>query len=385
MSDQEHLHGLGNPNCGGMIHINEKRSTWKGQVCAAAMLALLSIFAASTLAGCDLRSPGSNALGETTLPAPSWIEVYFTNPEAIGARSYKGGPDEYLEAAIRNAQYSVDVAVHNLNLWSIEGALLDAHRRGVVVRMVTESDNMESSLEIQELKAEGIPVIGDRREGRMHNKFVVIDGQEVWTGSMNFSTTDAYHNHNNMLRVRSTQLAKDYSAEFEEMFVDDQFGPGSPAATPYHQIQINNTPIEVLFSPEDSVLERLVQIIQTAESSVYFMVYSFTLDPLAEALLARAQAGVQVAGLFDEDQYKSNQKGEFDRLRAARLDVRLDGSPGKMHHKVLIIDQKIVVTGSYNFSASAEEYNDENTLVIYSAQVAELFLREFHLLMKQAQ
>jgi phosphatidylserine/phosphatidylglycerophosphate/cardiolipin synthase-like enzyme len=62
--------------------------------------------------------------------------------------------------------------------------LIDAHRRGVTVRLVTESDNMDVS-EIQELREVGIPILGDRREGRMHNKFVVIDRQEVWTGSLN--------------------------------------------------------------------------------------------------------------------------------------------------------------------------------------------------------
>ncbi len=62
--------------------------------------------------------------------------------------------------------------------------MIDAHRRGVTVRLVTESDYMDVP-EIQELRAAGIPVLSDRREGRMHNKFVVIDRQEVWTGSPN--------------------------------------------------------------------------------------------------------------------------------------------------------------------------------------------------------
>jgi phosphatidylserine/phosphatidylglycerophosphate/cardiolipin synthase-like enzyme len=65
--------------------------------------------------------------------------------------------------------------------------LIDAHRRGVTVRLVTESDYIDVP-EIQELREAGIPVLGDRREGRMHNKFVVIDRQEVWTGSLNLFT-----------------------------------------------------------------------------------------------------------------------------------------------------------------------------------------------------
>ena len=57
----------------------------------------------------------------------------------------------------------------------------------------------------------------------MHNKFTVIDRLEVWTGSMNYTINEAYFNDNNLIRIRSEQLAENYSTEFEEMFVDDQF------------------------------------------------------------------------------------------------------------------------------------------------------------------
>jgi phosphatidylserine/phosphatidylglycerophosphate/cardiolipin synthase-like enzyme len=73
----------------------------------------------------------------------------------------------------------------------------------------------------------------------------------------------------------------------------------------------------------------------------------------------------------------SNFGTEFERLRTAGIDVRLDGNPDKMHHKVLLIDREIVITGSYNFSASAENNNDENTLVIHSTPLARRFLAEF--------
>ena len=110
--------------------------------------------------------------------------AYFSDPENPVSSSYRGGPDEALADAIRDARVSVDMAIHFLDLWSIRDALIDAHRRGVTVRLVTESDYIDVP-EIQELRAAGIPVLGDRREGRMHNKFIVIDRQEVWTGSLN--------------------------------------------------------------------------------------------------------------------------------------------------------------------------------------------------------
>ncbi len=102
-------------------------------------------------------------------------------------------------------------------------------------------------------------------------------------------------------------------------------------------------------------------------------------------MLARSSAGVTVSGVFEESQYRSNIGTEFDLFRFNELDVRLDGNPRSMHHKVIIIDESIVVTGSYNFSASAEKSNDENTLVIHNSEIAALYLGEFRQVFFEAQ
>ena len=60
------------------------------------------------------------------------------------------------------------------------------------------------------------------------------------------------------------------------------------------------------------------------------------------------------------------------------MSVRLDGNEGLMHHKVFVIDRKIVAFGSYNFSTSAEENNDENLIVVYSEPIAQEFIKEFY-------
>jgi len=330
-----------------------------------------------------------------TVVTTDWFQVYFTNPANLMAEDYAGGPDEALADAIHAARLSLDVAVYSLNLWSIRDALLDAWHRGVVVRMVMESDNMDSD-EAQALIAAGIPILGDRREGLMHDKFVVIDRQEVWTGSMNFTTGGAYKDNNNLIRIRSAEVAQDYTQEFNEMFVEDKFGPnvvadrvgaaeGLPAHTPYPSLTIGDTHLEIYFSPDDGVAARLVTLIQSAQESINFMAYSFTSNDIGGAVLERAAAGVTVAGVMDEGQVNSGQGSEYDPFRQAGLDVRLDGNPGLMHHKVIIIDRSIVITGSYNFSASAEEVNDENLIVIYSPDIAAQYLAEFMRIYAQAQ
>ena len=319
-----------------------------------------------------------------SIAAADWFQVYFTNPASPMAKEYTGGPDEVLADAIHAARLSLDVAVYSLNLWSIRDALLDAWQRGVNVRMVMESDNMDSG-EVQALIAAGIPILGDRREGLMHDKFVVIDRQEVWSGSLNFTIGGAYKDNNNLLRIRSVEVAQDYSQEFEEMFIDDKFGPDVIADTPYPSLTIGDTPLEIYFSPDDGVAARLVTLIQSAQESIYFMAYSFTSNDIGAAVMERAQAGVTVAGVMDEGQVSSNQGGEYDPFLQAGLDVRLDGTPGLMHHKVILIDRSIVIAGSYNFSASAEERNDENLIVIYDPDIAAQYLLEFMRVYAQAQ
>jgi phosphatidylserine/phosphatidylglycerophosphate/cardiolipin synthase-like enzyme len=305
-----------------------------------------------------------------------WFELYFTDPTHPDAGSYRNGPDTRLASAIDDARLSVDVAIYSLSLWSIRDSLLNAMRRGVQVRVVMESDNRDRDVP-QELIDAGISILGDRREGLMHDKFVIIDRTEVWLGSMNFTIGGGYKDNNNLIRIRSQKLVENYQKEFDEMFVEDHFGPDTVSDTPNPVTFVNGTMIETYFSPDDGVSDVIVALLENAEESIYFMAYSFTSDPISEAIQSRARDGVTVAGVMDYSQVASNQGGEYDVLAQAGIDVREDGIEGLMHHKVFIIDEEIVITGSYNFSRSAEERNDENIIIIYNAEIAREFLKEF--------
>jgi phosphatidylserine/phosphatidylglycerophosphate/cardiolipin synthase-like enzyme len=335
------------------------------------------------------NAAGSGSLTDLGIPAGfgvrgSWFELYFTNPASPMASQQTGGPDGPLAAAIDEARLSVDVAIYSLSLDSIRDALIRAHNRGVQVRVVMESDTSDRSAP-QDLIEAGIQFLGDRREGLMHFKFVVIDRSEVWMGSMNFTDPGAYEDNNNLIRIRSVKMAENYTAEFEEMFVSDMFGPDALAATPHPRVTIDNTPIDVYFSPDDNVDDSLVDLLNNAGESIYFLAYSFTSDPLGQAIRDRAERGVTVGGVMDASQVVSNIGTEYDAFVQAGLDVRQDAIDGLMHHKVLIIDGQIVVTGSYNFTASAEERNDETLIVIYDPVIASQYLAEYQRVYAQSQ
>jgi phosphatidylserine/phosphatidylglycerophosphate/cardiolipin synthase-like enzyme len=313
---------------------------------------------------------------ESPETAEPWIQVYFSDPNRNPGPSLLGGPDEPLQEAIEAAHLSIDAAFYDMNLYNIRDALIEAQARGVTVRLVLESDNYEEE-ELRLLRVGGIQIVLDERRDLMHNKFVLIDHYELWTGSMNLTVSDTYGNRNNVVAIRSTDLAQNYLIEFEEMFLANAFGPSSPANTRNAELRIEEHLVETYFSPEDETLARLVDLVNRATESVHFLAFSFTSDDLAAAISAANDRGVLVQGVMDASQATGNQGGEYQAFLARGIDVRLDGEGGSMHHKVLIIDGEIVVTGSYNFSASAEEHNDENTLVIYDSALAELYMDEF--------
>ena len=301
------------------------------------------------------------------------FSVYFNAPASEGLQ---GGPDRLLADAFDEARHQIDAALYDLNLWTIRNALIRAHDRGVIVRIVVEEDSTNRQ-EIQELISAGIPVVSDQAEGLMHNKFMIIDQSEVWTGSMNMTVNGAYRHLNNLIRIRSTLVAENYTVEFEEMFLDGFFGEITLDNTPHPVLTIDSIKSETYFSPDDSTAERILQLLLEADRSIDFLFFAFTADDAADALIHQEEQGVKIRGVFDTSQEKTGLGSEFERLRDNNLDVRLDGHPEKMHHKVIILDERIVITGSYNLTRSAETVNDENTLVIYSEDIAEAYLREF--------
>ena len=351
---------------------------------------LLVVFAL-VLTACNSPIPANStasplATAAATSPATGWLNITFTDPTAVHAHDYEAGPDEALAAAIDQARLTIDVAAYSFNLWSLRDALIHAHQRGVIVRMVMETDNMDDQ-EVQDMLDAGIPIVGDQHEGLMHDKFIVIDRSDVWTGSMNFTVGGTYKDNNNLIEMRSSQVAEDYTQEFEQMFTHRLFGPDRISTAPNpRSFIIYDTPLEIYFSPEDKPAARIVELIQAATQSIDFLAFSFTSNDIGDAILAQSAAGIKVAGVMDANQVKVDQGTEYDPFSQAGLNVRLDDNQtGLMHHKVIIIDKAIVITGSYNFTASAEENNDENLVIIFNTDVAAKYLNEFNRVYGEAQ
>jgi phosphatidylserine/phosphatidylglycerophosphate/cardiolipin synthase-like enzyme len=139
----------------------------------------------------------------------------------------------------------------------------------------------------------------------------------------------------------------------------------------------------VCFSGAERCDDLLAGLIRGAKDRIYVAIYSFTSDRLAEALIEARRRGVDVRVVMERREANGTDS-EYPRPLGAGVEVRLDANPDLMHHKFMVIDGEIVVTGSYNWSAAAEERNDENLVVIRDREVAGAYEREFERIWSQS-
>lgn len=135
--------------------------------------------------------------------------------------------------------------------------------------------------------------------------------------------------------------------------------------------------VEVFFSPQDNCAREIISRIDDAKSSVYIAMYFFTSRPIAQALVKAKDRGVDVKVCLDKEQ-PSYEYSKSEYLHNKGINMRLIGGSGIMHHKFCVIDEHMVITGSYNWTARADLENDESLVVINSREIAKKFLKEFN-------
>jgi phosphatidylserine/phosphatidylglycerophosphate/cardiolipin synthase-like enzyme len=286
--------------------------------------------------------------------------------------------------AIGTAQRTLDVACHEIDNRVVIEAILEAHLRGVRVRVITETDYLED-LGPQSFLQADIPVISDRRSALMHNKFMVIDGVAVWTGSFNFTENCAYKNNNNGLYIRSPKVAKNFSTWFDWFWNEgSKGGRRKHRATEFPSVELaDKTVVETQLTTFDPMDQLAIEVIKGAKKSIKFMAFSFTHKEMAQAMIDRARAGVKVYGVFEQRNLTVSVYNML--VDEPNVTVLPDGNNFNMHHKVIIVDDSVVLTGSFNFSKNAVSSNDENYVVISRNKgVADQFSEEFYKVYKAA-
>ncbi len=306
--------------------------------------------------------------------------VYFNEPDAsVDRADYADGMDSALAGAIDAAADTLDIAAFELNSDPIQAAIARATDRGVRVRIVADDehglyDSRNPHLHV--LAQLGTEVRDDGRSALMHNKFAIIDSVAVWTGSWNFTVNGTYRNNNNILVLESAAAVYAFQAEFDEMFERAEFG-GRSTDEGIVEFDHAGGEVRVIFAPEADEISALIAEIESAAQSIRFMTFVFSLDELAAAMLNQAASReVSIQGVF-EHRNSTASWSQLPALHCAGAAVRQDGNRYILHHKVIIIDDHTVITGSFNFSRSAANKNDENIVIIRHAAIAELYLQEW--------
>ncbi|MBI4811066.1 MAG: DUF1573 domain-containing protein, partial [Ignavibacteriales bacterium] len=308
----------------------------------------------------------------------------------------------HLLQRINNSKRSIDAALYSLSGTAgatIASALVTAKGRGVKIRVIGEYDN-RGTAPWSTLTSNGIPVIFDYYgsndgEGYQHNKFVIVDYRGgspesiwVWTGSWNPTDPGTNNDRQNVIEIQDVSLAGAYTTEFNEMWGSTTDIPNSTASrfgsrksnnTP-HNFIINGIPIKLFFSPTDNTTYQIRTTLAESERSISSCLLTLTRKDLADTLIVEKNLGGKVRIVMDNN---TDANSQYSYMLAAGIDVHLKGGSGLLHHKYAIIDadwlgeSQYVITGSHNWSNSAEYSNDENTLIVEDDRITNLYLQEF--------
>ncbi|MCF8217854.1 MAG: T9SS type A sorting domain-containing protein [Bacteroidales bacterium] len=340
----------------------------------------------------------SNSSGEMKAYFTTAVDTSYSTGEY--AVELDNTVDDTLVAYLERAKYSIDFSVYTFNSQNIANlttALNDAYARGVDVRVIYNGDNNGPS--IQNLNS-GIGKIGSpttSQYGIMHNKFVVIDAESpnpdepiVWTGATNFSDGQINTDDNNVIIIQDKSLAITYKLEFDEMFGSDSLLP-DPAKSRFGPDKLNNTPhefiidgkrVECYFSPSDNTNDKIIDYIDSADDNLNIATMLITRSDIGYALEDAIDRGVNTKIMI-------NSSGQSSSSLVTTLETKLDtnfktndNGNNIMHHKYMIVDEgtnsdPVLLTGSHNWSYSANNVNDENTLIIHDDTMANIYLQEF--------
>ena len=153
------------------------------------------------------------------------------------------------------------------------------------------------------------------------------------------------------------------------------------AALPFRldaaEIMLNNAPAKVYFSPNGGASKGILREIDRATREILVQAYLFTSKPLLSALLKAQKRGVNVEVILDKEIQRDRRYITAKALKIGGITVWLDGRHENAHNKVMIIDREIIITGSYNFTYSAESKNAENVLIVKSQDLAGLYTDNF--------
>ena len=338
------------------------------------------------------------------------IEAYV-GPQELGAAD---NLEQVIVDFLHGARTSLDIAVQELDSEPIAQAILDARWRGVSVNLFLEQDYLRSPLRGKPPKAPApkpgetpeqalkriqwdedetdlaanrrilaallrsdIEVKGDFNPQIFHQKFVLRDYRNgratspgnpaLLSGSANFTLTDTHRNLNHVFVFRSSSVCRQYELEIEQLKLG-RFGREIHGDVP-KVFDLGGIPTKVLFAPVHTPELEIMKQMLKGEHEVYFAIFTFSgSSGIDDTMLSLAHSGMTITGAVDRGQAAQGwaaPKTMSDPRISLFQPTKVSGVR-KLHHKLMVIDERIVVAGSFNYTEPANDYNDENIFVLGS-------------------
>lgn len=344
--------------------------------------------------------------------AEGTIELLFTDRSDNVEESNITPEEQRLLDLIDSETVAIQASIDGLSRSNVVDRLIAAHQDGVTVQVVADCQIViaDANPQYQLLIDAGIPVVDDNNtfdgpsvdpgctsnqtSGFVHNKFLIFEGQQtVWTGSTNL-TDFGFNSSQNSIVILSgnSEIVDFYTAEFNEMFGDGvslrdggtgQFGrqkdldPGIGSFT-----LADGTNVEIAFSPYNhnttSDTEQLIQkAIDSADTELLWGTFFLTYDPVRDRIAANSATAKRGA----VDPRTTDDFDDTAILINGGEDVLVTNFLGSHHWKFICSDADAsdgkALLASHNFSSSSFNFNNENSILVHSADAAQSLRSEF--------
>jgi len=309
--------------------------------------------------------------------------------------SDKANISEYIKAAIDSSNSTLDIALYGISNMSLAQSIVNAQKRGVKVRLIMNYGHISGAKitpELQFLIDNNINIKSLRGAGKygiMHNKIAIIDSRLLLTGSYNWTNVANNANYENVVFTDDNIYINGFKKYFEWMW---SYGINLSQPMPdYSSDSFRFIPVDsslsvnfynekfpsYSFSPKGGIKENIIKAINKSRISIKVCVFSFYDKDIFQKLLEAKNRGVKVQVILDKLQATQSEITPLMFNNGIEFKWSYGFNSGVMHNKFAIFDDSLLITGSFNWSISAEEYNFENVFITNNYSYIKGFSSEF--------
>lgn len=298
-----------------------------------------------------------------------WLQQELTDarlptadqPAELYANQTRDDLRQTIVGGIDQAKESVLFIIYALTDKGIITSLRRKSDEGIPVKVICDA---KASPGIVKNLGPKVDLVRRYSTGFMHQKILVVDGRQVWIGSANM-TQDSLRLHANLITAMECPALASMITQKASTVTEDSFGPPMK----HREFQIGGQKVEFWLFPDDSQgVNRLKQLIESAQKTVRVAMFAWTRNDLAQAVIAAKQRGVKTEVIIDSKNGKGFGAKIVKLLREEGVSIGLSrvAGNGLLHHKFLYIDGHTLVNGSANWTQRAFNLNNDCFLILHN-------------------